>query len=87
MDKINYITHFNKVDYCKDIEALEKIIKNFITDVGIDKQQGHCQAHIKSFLFPKEEYIIHVDGDDMFYDKLTCDDLIRLYNYAKSNYQ
>lgn len=84
-DKINYITHFNKVDYCKNIIILEHIINHFMNDVGINQQIGHCQAHIKSFLFPKEEYIIHMDGDDMFYEKLSCDDLIRLYTFTKSN--
>ncbi len=84
-DKIKYITHFNKTDYCNNIVILEKIIQHFMNDVGINQQFGHCQAHLKSFIFPKEEYIIHIDGDDMFYDNLTANDLNNLYNFAKSN--
>jgi hypothetical protein len=85
IEKINYITHFNKIDYCKNIIEIENKINYFMSNVGITFQNNHCHAHLKSFIFPKEEYIIHIDGDDMFYNKLCINDLQNLYNYVCLN--
>lgn len=84
-DNINYITHINKSSYNKDILSLERKITAFMKDVGFKNQLEHCQAHLKSFLLPKEEYVIHLDGDDMFYSKLTVNDLLNGIKYVKEN--
>jgi hypothetical protein len=84
-DKINYITHYNKKDYNENILELEQQISIFIKNIGMVNQINHCQAHLKSFLLTKEETIIHLDGDDMFYKKLTVQDLINGVEYMDKN--
>lgn len=85
-DKINYITHFNKTDYNNNIITYEDNIRYFCSNIGIISGNiNYAQAHLKSFLLPSEEFIVHLDGDDMFYDDLQLQDILNVIQYMKDN--
>jgi hypothetical protein len=78
---INFITHFNKKDFCNDIEVKQKNVDQFMKDNGITNFIPHCHAHFKSFFLTKEEYIINLDADDMFYDFLSQEHLLKCIDF------
>ena len=84
-EHIKYITHVNKKEYNPNIEYLELGINKFMDDVGLTWQRNHCQAHIKSFLLTKEDYILHLDADDMHYTNTNLNDILKLHSHMITN--
>ena len=79
---IYFITHFNKKEFCYNIDEKENIVTEFIRQFGpYFFMKAHCQAHLKTFFLTKEKYIINLDADDIFYDNLTQNHLLRVIDY------
>jgi hypothetical protein len=66
-DWIHYITNDNKTIYNSDIIKLEKKLDDFANTIGMIHMRDLAQHHMKSFFLTKEDFIVNIDGDDMFY--------------------
>jgi hypothetical protein len=84
-NNVKYITHNNKKQYNSNIIDLETKITEFQHNVGLKQQTQHCQAHLKSFLLTSEDYILHLDADDMYYTNTNLRDILKLKNYMIEN--
>ena len=81
-----FVTHANKKEFCKDIDKKDILVDNMSFSVGMNYGNHKiCRAHMRSFFIPKEEFIYHLDGDDMFYLNLTYEMLLRGVKYMKQN--
>lgn len=84
-DQIKYVSHANKKIYNDSIEMLENQVDIFWENVGLIYQQPHCHAHLKSFFLTKEDYVVQIDGDDMFYDDLDLEGILDVILYMHQN--
>jgi hypothetical protein len=84
-DSIHYITHANKHEYNANITQLDEQVSRFWDEVGLNAQPRHCYAHLKSFFLTSGEYVVHLDGDDMFYEDLHLEDILDVVRHMKVN--
>ena len=87
LDTIHIITHDNKKKYVPDINKYESYIQNwfFLPCYGPfpNDKVDLFTTFIKSFVLPKEDYIVNIDADYMFFDDLNPVDLLRAVDYMK----
>jgi hypothetical protein len=66
------------------LECYENTLNFYFDHVGLIHMRGHALSHLKSFFLTKEEYIINIDGDDMFYPWMTLEHIKSLVKFMKS---